>query len=266
MSKKYSPLEVYKVLPQSNCGQCQLPSCLAFSAAIIKQQKKLSDCPMLDSNTIAQFDDEIGKHVSIEQTMAQSLDKLKMEVATLDFTSRADKIDASLNDKKLVVKCLGKDFSIDAKGNIASQCHTNVWLTIPLLNYVLFGTGKNISGNWVPLRELENGTTWGPLFGQRCEKPLKQIADKHPEFFEDLVYIFSGKSSENNFLADISVILYPLPKIPILICYWKPEDDLESKLNIFFDTTAEENLNIELIYTLGVGLVIMFEKIMNKHI
>jgi hypothetical protein len=61
--------------------------------------------------------------------------------------------------------------------------------------------------------------------------------------------------------------LHPLPTVPILICYWKPEpeDGLESNLNIFFDLTAEENLNIESIYTLATGLTIMFEKLALRH-
>ena len=57
----------------------------------------------------------------------------------------------------------------------------------------------------------------------------------------------------------------PLPKVPILICYSKPEDDFESNLNLFFDSTAEDHLNIESIYFLGVGLVRMFEKIALRH-
>jgi hypothetical protein len=50
-----------------------------------------------------------------------------------------------------------------------------------------------------------------------------------------------------------------------LTCYWKPGDGFESNLNLFFDATAEENLNIESIYTLGVGLVNMFEKLALRH-
>jgi hypothetical protein len=56
-----------------------------------------------------------------------------------------------------------------------------------------------------------------------------------------------------------------LPRVPIRICYWKPEDGLESDLNIFLDSTATDNLNIESIYSLGIGLVTMFEKIALGH-
>ena len=60
-------------------------------------------------------------------------------------------------------------------------------------------------------------------------------------------------------------MLHPLPKVPILICYWRADGELPSDLNLFFDDTAEKNLPIEAIYTLATGLVIMFEKIAQTH-
>ena len=85
------------------------------------------------------------------------------------------------------------------------------------------------------------------------------------DFFEDMIHLFNGRQVEKHYDADISLVLHPLPKVPVLICYWKPEDGLESSLNIFFDAIAEENLNIESIYILGTGLVIMFEKLAARH-
>ncbi|MCI5122844.1 MAG: Fe-S cluster protein, partial [Candidatus Electrothrix sp. AUS4] len=47
-----TPLELYKHLDQSNCRRCMLPSCMAFSVAVIQGQKKLSDCPLLNEAKI----------------------------------------------------------------------------------------------------------------------------------------------------------------------------------------------------------------------
>ena len=51
----------------------------------------------------------------------------------------------------------------------------------------------------------------------------------------------------------------------MLICYNKPEDGLDSDLNLFFDNTADKNLSIENIYSLGTGLTIMFKKLADTH-
>lgn len=265
MSKLRTPLEVYKLLPKSNCGECRISTCLAFAAAVIKQEKRLADCPHLEKDIVDRLGKNVEKQVNIESIREEVLKDLQAKISATDIVSRAKRIGAEIIGRTLVVKCLGKDFAVDAQGNVSSQCHTHAWFTIPLLSYILFSRGETIAGRWVPFRELEQGKTWNPLFERRCEQPLKQIADAHAELFEDLISMFSGASSFNNFDSDISVVLYPLPKVPILICFWKPEDDLESRLHVFFDDTAEKNLPVEALFTLGTGIVRMLEMIMYKH-
>ena len=265
ISRITTPLQIYKFLPKTNCGQCGISTCLAFAAAIIKQEKRMADCPHLDKGTVARYEGKIDRPVNMEGIREEQLKELKKAIEMIDLPSRAELLGGRSSGVTLVIKCLGKDFEIDRYGNVLSQCHTHAWFSIPLLDYVLHSRGEECAGRWVPFRELEKGATWSGLFEQRCEKPLKQIADTYNDLFEDLVRMFSGASSFNTFNADISVVLYPLPKVPVLICYWKPEDDIESNLHVFFDDTAEKNLPVESLFTLGTGLVRMFEKIMHRH-
>ena len=94
---------------------------------------------------------------------------------------------------------------------------------------------------------------------------MKKVADTYPDFFSDMLDVFAGKQVKRHFDSDVSLVLKPLPKVPILICYWRPEDGLGSDLHLFFDVKVEYNLNIESIYILTTGLVTMFEKIALKH-
>jgi hypothetical protein len=50
-----------------------------------------------------------------------------------------------------------------------------------------------------------------------------------------------------------------------MICYWLPEDGLDSSLHLFFDETADRNLDIGYVFTLGTGLAQMFTKIALRH-
>lgn len=265
MSQLNNPLEIYKLLPKLNCGQCQMPTCLAFADAVIKDQKDFAGCPHLESNLIEKFDVKVVKRVPYEQQVEQLLEQLKSEIASIDFYSSAERLGASLSGEKLKIKCLGKDFILDSNGGITSDCHVIPWLTIPLIDYVISCSGKDVAGHWVPFRELKNGMTWIPLFEPLCEKPLKQIADTYTDLFEILLHVFGGKPTAISYSSDISLVLHPLPRVPILICYCKPEEELDSKLNIFFDTTAEDNLNIRSVFGITSGLVRMFEKISLRH-
>jgi hypothetical protein len=77
--------------------------------------------------------------------------------------------------------------------------------------------------------------------------------------------MFSGTSTARAFNSDISVVLFPLPRVPMLVCYWRPEDGMESQLHLFFDDTAERNLSVESLFTMATGIVRMLERIMYRH-
>ena len=108
----------------------------------------------------------------------------------------------------------------------------------------------------LPITSLRFYTVYGPR--GRPDMAIRM-------FFEDMLNIFNGKQVEKHYASDISLVLRPLPKVPMLICYWKPDDGLESDLTLFFDSTAHDNLPIESIYALGAGLVRMFEKVALRH-
>jgi hypothetical protein len=265
MDQFKNPMEIFKLLDKSNCRKCNKPTCLAFAAAVFQGQKRLDECPQLDKKMIERHSGTAVNQIPPEQMQYESIENLKRKIATIDLQSAAQRLGAKFSHEKLTIKCLGKDFSVDTQGNIFTEIHVHSWIAVPVLNYILAGAGTPVSGEWVPFRELEGGKTWYRLFGQRCEKPLKKVADTYTDLFEDMIHLFNGRQVENHYASDISLVLHPLPKVPLLICYWKPEDDLASDLNIFFDSKAEENLNIESIYTLGTGLVIMFEKLALRH-
>ena len=183
----------------------------------------------------------------------------------MTWLQAAKRLGARFSGDKLTLKLLGKDFSVDTKGNLSADIHINPWVAVPLFNYVLYGKGLAVSGNWVSFRELKDGKERYPLFQKRCEEPMKRVADIYTDLFDDMVHIFSGKKVEKQFESDISVVLHPLPRVPVMICYWLPEDGLESSLNVFFDRTADENLDIGSVFTLGTGLTQMFAKIALRH-
>ena len=265
MHQLKNAMEIFKILPRTNCRDCRLPTCLAFAAAVFKGDKRLADCPHVETSALEAYSVQNSDSRTLEREEQHLLAELRSQVQQVDFAASTQRLGATLSDDKLTIKMLGKDFQVDREGTVTSICHVHGWVTVPLLKYVIHCAGKPVSGNWVPLRELKTGASWGPLFSQRCEKPLKRIADTHTDLFEHMVEVFSAKRTLDAFDADIAVMLYPLPKVPMLICYWKPEDDMESGLNVFFDKTAEENLDMDSLYRLGAGVGYMFEKISITH-
>ena len=258
-------MEIFKLLDMSNCRECGEKTCLAFAGAVFQGQRRLAECPKLDRETIERFSGEAPDQKTAEQNRDEYLKQLRAEVAGHDLARAADRVGATFSGKKLTLKVLGKDFSVDTEGNLYADIHINPWVVVPFLSYVLYGKGLPVAGSWVSFRELKDGQERYPLFQKRCEEPMKRVADIYTNLFDDLVHIFSGKQVEEQFESDISVVLQPLPRVPIMICYWRPEDGLESSLNVFFDETADENLDIGSVFTVGAGLAQMFGKLALRH-
>ena len=48
------PLDVWTLLPQTNCKECGESTCMAFAFALLQQQHDLSECPVLMTDGFAE--------------------------------------------------------------------------------------------------------------------------------------------------------------------------------------------------------------------
>lgn len=259
-------MEVFKLLPKTNCRQCNKPTCLAFAADVFQGRKSLEDCPFVAHEIIQKFGARQDTFESkFETDYQERIDRLKKELAAVDFVQKAEKLGGRYHNNRLTIKIMGKDFSVDPLGNISTDIHVNTWLTPVVYNYIAKGAGKPLTGKWTAFRELPSAKNWSHFFEHQCVKPLKEVADTYPDFFENIIELFNGKKINNHYDADISLMIRPLPRLPMLICYNHPEDGIASDLNLFFDSTADENLPVEDIYSLGTGFVMMLKKLAMNH-
>ena len=260
-----SAMEIFSVLDKSNCRKCGEKTCLAFAGAVYLGSRRIHECPNLDKANIAKFSDDTAVGGSLEESQDQYITTMKEEVTHLDFEQVAKRIRAQLDGTMLTVPILGKKIGIHQDGTFATDLHIIPWVIAPLLDYVLHCKGLPISGDWISFREIRGGKEKYALFKKRGEDVLKHLADNYTDFFDDIVHMFNGKTVDKRFESDVSVVLYPFPLVPIMLCYWKPEDDLESSLNLFFDKTIDDNLGVDSTYSLGAGFARMVEKLAEQH-
>lgn len=260
-------MEIFTVLDKSNCRECGEKTCLAFAGAVFTGRKSIEACPVLsaaDKARLAMQNDANSKDRD-ENQGEEYLEHLKTKLASLNFDEAAKRCGGSCKKGWLSAKVLGKDFKVDPKGNFSSDIHINPWIIVPFLTYVIEGAGREPEGRWISYREVKGGRERYDLFRKRCEEDMRSIADSYPDLFKDMVEIFQGREVDKQFASDVSVVLLPFPKVPIMICYWQPEDGLSSTLNIFFDVTVDDNIGNDAIYSLCAGLTTMFGKLAERH-
>ena len=173
MAQFENAMEIFKLLDKSNCRKCNEKTCLAFAAAVFQGKRQIEECPHLDKSVVEQHAGKSGHEPSIDQDTENTIISLQKKIEEVDLSAVAGKLGGVYAGGKLTLKILGKDFSVDSSGQFFTDIHVHAWVAIPVLNYILRGEGRNVSGKWVPFRELNGGKTWYRLFGQRCEKPIQ---------------------------------------------------------------------------------------------
>ncbi|MDX9787597.1 MAG: DUF3786 domain-containing protein [Desulfobacterales bacterium] len=265
MPKPKNAITIFQLLDKSNCRECGEKTCMAFAGAVFTGRRHLHECPKLDPKVVEAHSEAVQQAFDAEQNREEYLDQLKNQLKEIDLEAAARRTGGRFENGRLTIKVMGKDFSVTAAGTFSTDIHVNPWVAAPLLYYVLHGKGLSPADDWRSFRELEGGRERYPLFQKRCEEPIKQVADSYTDLFNDMVHIFSGRQVEQQFESDISVVLHPLPKVPLMVCYWLPEEGMQSSLNLFFDRTADQNLDIGSIFSIGAGLAQMFVRMAQRH-
>lgn len=257
-------MEVFALLDKSNCKKCGEKTCLAFAGAVFTGRKDIDQCPVLSEEQKAELRKNSSTQASFDE-VRELIKGVSHKLQKLDFYKAAQRCGGEVKQNHLSIQVMGKKFAIDKNGHFSTDLHVNSWLVAPFLTYILDGAGISPKESWISLRELKGGRERYPLFAKRTEEDLRKVGDNYPDLLDDMVQLFGGKEVERQFKSDISVVLLPFPKVPIMLCYWHPEGDIGSTLNFYFDSTVDANIGIDGAYFLCAGLTTMLSKLASQH-
>jgi hypothetical protein len=93
------------------------------------------------------------------------------------------------------------------------------------------------------------------------------VVGEHHDIFFEIMSLFEAESPDisDDLEADWALVIYPLPKVPLLICYWKAEDDFPSKLSVLFDRSTNVNLAPGAVFSITQGIAQMLAKMVTRH-
>ena len=254
-------IELYKRLPKKNCGECRQKKCMPFAFSLIKGEAELSECPYLTEDEVNELKEKIVHSDWREDLIL----RLREDVRRTDFSGVAANIGADLQNGKLLLKCMGREFAIDASGEITTKGHTTPWIKILLLHYVKTGGSAELSGKWVSFSELKSGMVKSSSFTRECEEPLREMFDSDTQRAGSMLELF-GAEKQEGFPTGNAWHIALLPKIPVIILYWPADSEFGSKVKVLFDSTADRFLDVESIMFLVEGLVYNLEAAMSRPV
>jgi hypothetical protein len=245
-------LELYRRLPRTNCGRCAQKACMPFAVALAKGDVTAEACPELTDDQRGEIVGGSGKGDWREAVVAG----LRAEVATLDFSQIAAGLGATLGGEAMTIRCLGREYRVAFDGAIDAPGTSRPvapWMRILLLHYVRTRGSAPPAGRWVAFTELKAALMKAKSFAREAEEPLRGLFDRDVAAAERALERL-GAVREPGTPAPVAWRLAALPRVPVLLLYWPPEEEFASKCKVLFDATADRYLDVESLTFLIEGL------------
>ncbi|NTW05010.1 MAG: DUF3786 domain-containing protein [Peptococcaceae bacterium] len=112
-----------------------------------------------------------------------------------------------------------------------------------ILNSLIRSDGASLTGRLISYRELEDGYVYYPAFKREAIGKLATwLKDKSIPLLERIFHELGGLPNSK---ADLSSTLSFLPCFPLTVNLWLPDDEIDSSVNILFDSSANNYLHTE---------------------
>ncbi|ROR03507.1 DUF3786 domain-containing protein [Desulfosoma caldarium] len=257
LKNRLVPLDIYKVTPKTNCGQCSYPTCLAFATQAVVGEVALAGCPHLDDEVRREFEDRLARQLDQgigrkRESFEKTLEFLRESLTPWLSPENAAALGASwilkaegnpslrfpyLDDEVVV----NEDDVHSAKGRDLSP-----WEKIFLYNYVIGGAVEPL-GRWVGMESLPNAVSKIKSLRAHCEEPLAKAFPQDLQLLRHCVAPFFEELPTDMGHAGWAGECRLLPKVRLRLLWWPGDDDegFAPRVKFLFDARVLETLDLE---------------------
>ncbi len=243
-------LEIYKILPGTNCGDCGHPTCLSFVNDLVFRGKDPRTCPHLSRGDIQKITDLVqsGSSKKLESygdVMFHPLQTALKRVQPLNFSYLSAVMNEGTHyrheDESLLVPYLNTKIHItkqearDENGELLPPGFQTA-----LYNYLATVAKIHPENQWVSFKELPGAVFLSSYFVNNVEGMLSgQFASRTDQLIEAATSL-GGQILDDPRIspADVKVSFFLVPKITICLLFWDrfEEDNLPAVATFLFDT------------------------------
>jgi len=262
------PIELYKLTPRSNCGECGMKACLAFATQVVTGQMDLGACPYLDKEMLGclrdRLTDQLRHSIGVaREGFEKTMDFLQGEVNGLDFSCIRDSIGANIEEvagqNALILTYFDTEVLV-TKSDIKAQGggELSPWEKIFIYNYVI-GGGTEPSGNWIGMESLPNSVSKIKSLRSHCEEPLARIFGGKIESLPLAIRGWGREIPLEHQGVDFTAEFPVFPKLTIRVLFWDQDRDegYPGRVKFLFDSRVLHVLDLE-------SLIFACEKISDR--
>jgi hypothetical protein len=270
-----SVVDLYRdVLPQTNCGDCGFPTCIAFASRVVADQLPLKTCPHLSEETVERCRPELEAQYAEgrwtrRDMLADALRWARERAAKTELADLPERLGGTLVDGPAVDgPAVGgpdgprlrlpyfRDAVLLGGPEVQREDGSPLdrWEQVFLLNHMAQGGSARPSGRWKAFQEFPNTVSKVKSMRAHVEEPLAERFAGAGERLASRAEILGGTTAGGDApSADVAIRLTPLPRVPVLLLFWDadPEEGTGAQVRLLFDETVTGHLDIESILFLS---------------
>lgn len=198
-----------------------------------------------------------------EEKAWKTLLDLKIE----DVSKRAD-VTYNENEASYILRSFGMDFSVCLPEKeikvIESKESLTGWGRRPLsyfishsfLWYLINAKDIPLSGRLIRTEDVRGGQHF---FRGTHLIPLERLAEKYKNSKQGFIERGSPLGARILDMADASIELLPLPKVPVTLILWMEDEEFPARADLLFDSTCEIHLPLDIIWSVAMMSVLVME-------
>ena len=249
-------VDIYKLLPKTNCGKCGTTSCFGFAARLASHQASPDDCPAMTGSareTLREAD--ANRSDSPGTVYEQALRSLQPKIGALDFRKIAAVFGAALiGPDSLELTFLNERYRV-TKEKIADSSgeEPRPWISILIYNHLCMPYPPAPAGEWITFSSIPSSHAKDKAWAAHVEDVIAKRFSGNVAGLKAACEKIGGMPQKISGSHDAAYIFLFFPHYPVLLLFYDAvaEEDFPAQCKLLLDRTAPSYLDIESIVVLG---------------
>jgi hypothetical protein len=249
-------VEIYKLLPRTNCGICGTPTCIGFAAKVSAGLASIRACTSLNEAVLQELAaDEAGRNERPGTVYEQALDSLRPKVAALDFQRVAEQCGARyVGADVLEIDFLGDPFIV-TKERIADRDGREPvpFISILIYNHLRMPDPPPPAGEWITFSSIPASHAKDKAWAGHVEDVIARHFSGNVAGLRIACERHGGIPSGMKGTHDAAYEFRFFPRYPALLLFYDavPDEDFPAQVKLLLDRNVDKFLDIESIVVLG---------------
>ena len=249
-------VDIYRLLPKTNCGTCGMPTCFGFATKVASRMASITACANLSAEARAALAGELAEQPAARGTVyEQALISLRPKIAALDFAKTASLFGADvLGPDTIELTFLGDNYRITKERIIGKDGKEPVpFISILIYNHLSMPDPPVPAGEWITFSSVPASHAKDKAWAGHVEEVIARHFTGNVEGLKQACERLGGVRSTVKGNHDAAYEFRFFPRYPVLLQFYDavPAEDFPAQCKLLLDKHVNRYLDIESIVVLG---------------